>query len=197
MVNAWWYAACSECVTFQFCSYTWNIILVHSQPKGVEPKLRGHTLRSGVNLQGTLKPKGVKQMSVKQGLPVLSWQLHGQTEGNHKDFQDRWCPIQGLNHVSDCIRSVAAWTTFCMYCLSQNKSIVDVYNVWIKKHDQEQQYSTIEMYMWNSCMWSALIQDSYCLCVMDGLTYEHTVNMQLWKPLCVCMLVLQGYHHPF
>jgi len=82
-----------------------------------------------------------------------------------------------------------------MYCLSQN-ILVDGNNLWINKHDQEQQYATIEMYSCNSCIWSALIENSYCLCLMDGQTYEHTVNMQLWKPLCVCVLALQGYHHP-
>jgi hypothetical protein len=45
---------------------------VCSQPKVVEPKMRGHKLISGVNLQAALKPKGVKQMDVKQGLPVMS-----------------------------------------------------------------------------------------------------------------------------
>jgi hypothetical protein len=35
----------------------------------------------------------------------------------------------------------------CVYCISQNKSIlVDGNNVWIDKHDQEQYYATIEMY---------------------------------------------------
>jgi hypothetical protein len=43
-----------------------------SKPKGFEPKMRWHKLRSGVNLQGALKSKGVKQMGVKRGLPVLS-----------------------------------------------------------------------------------------------------------------------------
>jgi hypothetical protein len=41
-----------------------------SQPKGVKQNTRKHKLRRGVNWQGQLKQKGVRQMGVKQGLVV-------------------------------------------------------------------------------------------------------------------------------
>jgi len=34
---------------------------VHSQPKDVKPKIRERKLGSGINWQGVLKQKGVKQ----------------------------------------------------------------------------------------------------------------------------------------
>lgn len=37
---------------------------------GVKPKMTGYKLRHGVSWQGTLKHKGVKQTSIKQGLGV-------------------------------------------------------------------------------------------------------------------------------
>jgi len=42
-------------------------ITEHRQPKGVKPKMRERKLRSGVNQQGALKQK-----SLKQGLHVES-----------------------------------------------------------------------------------------------------------------------------
>jgi hypothetical protein len=39
-----------------------------NQPKGVKPKMRENKLRSGVNWQGTLEQKGVKQ-----GLVVFNY----------------------------------------------------------------------------------------------------------------------------
>ena len=43
---------------------------MHSQPKDITQKKRGHELRSNVNLQGPLNQKGVKQMGAKQELLV-------------------------------------------------------------------------------------------------------------------------------
>jgi len=43
---------------------------VCTQTKDVKPKMREHKLRSGINCQGVLKEKGVKQMCVQQGLGV-------------------------------------------------------------------------------------------------------------------------------
>jgi hypothetical protein len=42
-----------------------------NEPKSVKPKMRGCKLRSGVNWQGALKQKGIKQMCVKQHLGVF------------------------------------------------------------------------------------------------------------------------------
>jgi hypothetical protein len=42
-----------------------------SQPNGVKPKMRERKLGSGVNWEGVLKQKGVKQTGVKQGLGVV------------------------------------------------------------------------------------------------------------------------------
>ena len=42
-----------------------------SKPKGFEPKMRWHKLRSGVNLQGASKQKDVKK-SVEQGLDTTN-----------------------------------------------------------------------------------------------------------------------------
>jgi hypothetical protein len=42
-----------------------------NQSKIVTPKIRGHKLRNGVNWQGALKQKGVKQRDVKQCLDVF------------------------------------------------------------------------------------------------------------------------------
>jgi hypothetical protein len=42
-----------------------------NQPKGIQLKMRGHKLRSGVNWHGVLKQKGLKQTGIKQDLVVL------------------------------------------------------------------------------------------------------------------------------
>jgi len=42
-----------------------------NQPSSVKSKMRGSNLRSGVNWQGVLKQKDVKQMCLKQGLYYL------------------------------------------------------------------------------------------------------------------------------
>jgi hypothetical protein len=52
--------------------YMLSNILLRSQPKGVQQKMKGHKLRSDVNWQRTLKRKGKKLMGVKQGLPVFT-----------------------------------------------------------------------------------------------------------------------------
>jgi len=56
-------------------SYTLSSVLMCRQPKGVEPKTNGHKSRSGVNCQGALKQKGIKQMGIQQGLPVFFIQM--------------------------------------------------------------------------------------------------------------------------
>lgn len=38
-------------------------------------KMRERKLRGGVNRQGTLKQKGIKQMDLKQVLGVLDWKV--------------------------------------------------------------------------------------------------------------------------
>jgi hypothetical protein len=45
-------------------------LIERSQQKGVNSKLREGKLRTGVYWQGALKQKYVKQVGVKQGLPV-------------------------------------------------------------------------------------------------------------------------------
>jgi hypothetical protein len=45
-------------------------VIESSQPKGVKFKMEDRKLRSGVNLQESLKQKGVKQTGVKQGMSV-------------------------------------------------------------------------------------------------------------------------------
>jgi hypothetical protein len=39
--------------------------------KSIKLKMRGLTLRNGVDCQGVLKQKGIKQMGIKQGLGVF------------------------------------------------------------------------------------------------------------------------------
>ena len=41
--------------------YSCSNVYVHSQPKDVKPKIRERKLGSGINWQGVLKQKGVKQ----------------------------------------------------------------------------------------------------------------------------------------
>ena len=57
----------NECTVFKSCSrlgglYMLSSILMHRQPKGVTPKIRGLKLRSGLNwwCQGALKQKRYK-----------------------------------------------------------------------------------------------------------------------------------------
>jgi hypothetical protein len=45
-------------------------ILEHNQPKGIQPKMKGHKLENGVKWYKALQQKGVKQMGMKQGLGV-------------------------------------------------------------------------------------------------------------------------------
>jgi len=51
--------------------YILSSALVCSQPKDIKLKMGGHKLRSDVNWQGSLKQKGVKQIGIKQSLPIL------------------------------------------------------------------------------------------------------------------------------
>jgi hypothetical protein len=48
--------------------------------QGRKPKMKARRLRSGVNWQGTLNKKGVKQKEIKRGVGVLAlsfWPRHG------------------------------------------------------------------------------------------------------------------------
>jgi hypothetical protein len=56
-------------------SYNLSSVLMCRQPKGVERKTKEHKSRSGVNCQGALKHKGIKQMGIQQGLPVFFIQM--------------------------------------------------------------------------------------------------------------------------
>jgi hypothetical protein len=47
-------------------------VIERSQAQSVKPKMKERELRSGVNLQGALKTKVVKQSGVKQGLGIPS-----------------------------------------------------------------------------------------------------------------------------
>jgi len=47
-------------------------VLERSQPQSVTPKMSVRELRSGVNLQGALNKRVLKQAGVKQGLGVHS-----------------------------------------------------------------------------------------------------------------------------
>jgi len=51
--------------------HTVGSIIEHSQPKGINTKLRGYEVRSSVNLQGAFNQKGVKANECKQELLVF------------------------------------------------------------------------------------------------------------------------------
>jgi hypothetical protein len=46
-------------------------IIECSQPKGIQTKMRGYKLRSGIYLQGALKQKGVKQVGNRTRTTLL------------------------------------------------------------------------------------------------------------------------------
>ena len=62
-----------------YSHWKWGISIIEpSQLKSVKPEMRGCKLRSGVNWEGVLQQKGVKQtdvkqMDIRQGLRVLRW----------------------------------------------------------------------------------------------------------------------------
>jgi hypothetical protein len=49
--------------------------MVINQPESINLKMRGHKLKSGVNLYGELKQKGIKQTGIEEGLGVLRYGL--------------------------------------------------------------------------------------------------------------------------
>jgi hypothetical protein len=62
----------SKCPASNFCFVSWDSyspisVQVHSQPKGIKPKMRMHILHSAINEYRALKLKGVIQTGLKQG----------------------------------------------------------------------------------------------------------------------------------
>jgi hypothetical protein len=50
--------------------YVGRRVIERNQPKGVKSKMRGRKLRGNVNWKWALKPKGMTQVVLKQGLGV-------------------------------------------------------------------------------------------------------------------------------